>query len=134
MAENMGITFFILDTDERIRGEGLRKSNATVVITLLALISLLLLVITAVSAISALFFGLFFVIFLLMIVIGFYWNKYYWSHEIKNALATQKPSGLLRWKWHPYYWGKEGYMWKNYSLWVVFALVIALLWSFLLVR
>lgn len=58
---------------------------------------------------------------------GFIWGKFYWSHEIDNALSVRDPDGLLWWKWHPYYWERNGKMWYNYVLWLIAAAVLIIL-------
>lgn len=58
---------------------------------------------------------------------GFYWGKFYWSHEIESAMKEPEPDALLIWKWYPYYWERDGAMWKNYLLWAAISVGMALI-------
>lgn len=69
----------------------------------------------------------FFFIFFGIMWLGFLWGKFYWSHEIDNAFSVRDPDALLWWKWHPYYWERNGKMWYNYVLWLIAAAVLIIL-------
>jgi hypothetical protein len=67
-----------------------------------------------------------FLLFFGLSYFGFLWGKYWWSHEIENALRFKNPDLLLLWKWFPYYWENSGRMWLNYILWSIISAIIAL--------
>ena len=75
---------------------------------------------------------IFIAVFLVFFVMswGFFeWGKFWWSHEIENALRYKNPDLLLLWKWFPYYWENNGKMWRNYVLWSIFSAIIALVFA-----
>jgi hypothetical protein len=58
--------------------------------------------------------------------IGFQWGKVWWSHEIENAMNNEYPDDLLWWKWHPYFWERDGKMWWNYVMWGIASVLLTL--------
>jgi len=70
-----------------------------------------------------------FLVFFAVDWLGFQWGKFWWSHEIENALRFENPGLHLLWKWFPYYWENSGKMWLNYILWLIISAILAFVFA-----